>query len=76
MIVAHERNTDENGDPNHAWPDAGNQRARTPSRLGRAVLAAPVRAAMAAAAQPFIPVAEMQQRASATIVAATGAEAG
>lgn len=47
-----------------------------PSRLGGARLAPPVVAAMAAAARTFVPIAEMQARASELIVALTGAEAG
>jgi L-seryl-tRNA(Ser) seleniumtransferase len=47
-----------------------------PSRLGGASLSPAVRAAMDAAAQSFIPIAEMQARASEIIAAATGAEAG
>ena len=47
-----------------------------PSRLGGATLAPAVRAAMDAAAQNFIPIAEMQARASEIIAEATGAEAG
>jgi D-glucosaminate-6-phosphate ammonia-lyase len=47
-----------------------------PSRLGGATLSPAVRAAMDAAAQSFIPIAEMQARASEIIAEATGAEAG
>jgi D-glucosaminate-6-phosphate ammonia-lyase len=47
-----------------------------PSRLGGATLAREVRAAMNAAAQHFVPIAEMQEQASALIAEATGAEAG
>jgi len=47
-----------------------------PSRLGGASLSPAVRAAMDAAAQYFIPIAEMQARASEIIAEATGAEAG
>ncbi len=47
-----------------------------PSRLGCTVLSAPVRAAMDAAAQHCIPIAEMQERASTVIAEVTGAEAG
>ena len=47
-----------------------------PSRLGGASLSPAVRAAMDAAAQNFIPIAEMQVRASEIIAEATGAEAG
>jgi L-seryl-tRNA(Ser) seleniumtransferase len=47
-----------------------------PSRLGGATLAPEVRAAMNAAAQHFVPITEMQERASALIAKATGAEAG
>src|SRR5438270_9321629 len=47
-----------------------------PSRLGCTVLSPSVRAAMDAAAQHCIPIAEMQERASAVIAQVTGAEAG
>jgi L-seryl-tRNA(Ser) seleniumtransferase len=47
-----------------------------PSRLGGTVLSDAVRAAMDAAAQHCIPIAEMQERASAVIAEVTGAEAG
>src|SRR5262249_34161064 len=47
-----------------------------PSRLGGATLSPAVRAAMNAAAQHFVPIAEMQERASSLISAATGAGAG
>ncbi len=47
-----------------------------PSRLGGTRLAPPVIAAMAAASRNFVPIAEMQERASELIVAFTGAEAG
>ena len=47
-----------------------------PSRLGGATLSAEVRAAMDAAAQNFVPIAEMQALASEQIADATGAEAG
>jgi D-glucosaminate-6-phosphate ammonia-lyase len=47
-----------------------------PTRLGGATLSHAVRAAMDAAAQNFIPVAEMQARASEIIAEVTGAEAG
>ena len=47
-----------------------------PSRLGCTVLSPSVRAAMDAAAQHCIPIAEMQERASAVIAEVTGAEAG
>lgn len=46
------------------------------SRLGGTRLSEPVRAAMAAAARDFVPLDELQQRASQAIAAATGAEAG
>lgn len=47
-----------------------------PSRLGGTRLAPAVVAAMSAAARTFVPIAEMQARASELIVAVTGAEAG
>lgn len=47
-----------------------------PSRLGGTRLAPAVVAAMSAAARTFVPIAEMQARASELIVALTGAEAG
>jgi D-glucosaminate-6-phosphate ammonia-lyase len=47
-----------------------------PSRLGGATLAPAVRAAMDAAAQHFVPITEMQERASALIAGVTGSEAG
>jgi seryl-tRNA(Sec) selenium transferase len=47
-----------------------------PSRLGCTVLSASVRAAMDAAGQHCIPLAEMQERASEVIAEVTGAEAG
>lgn len=47
-----------------------------PSRLGGTRLAPSVIAAMAAASRTFVPIAEMQTRASELIVALTGAEAG
>jgi L-seryl-tRNA(Ser) seleniumtransferase len=47
-----------------------------PSRLGGTYLAPPIVAAMAAAARTFVPIAEMQARASELIAALTGAEAG
>lgn len=50
--------------------------AGSPSRLGSSTPAAPVRAAMDAVSQHFVPVAEMQEWASAAIAEATGGEAG
>ena len=47
-----------------------------PSRLGGTRLAPQVIAAMAAASRNFLPIAELQERASELIVALTGAEAG
>jgi L-seryl-tRNA(Ser) seleniumtransferase len=47
-----------------------------PSRLGGTTLSASVRAAMDAAAQHCIPIAEMQERASAVIADVVGSEAG
>jgi L-seryl-tRNA(Ser) seleniumtransferase len=47
-----------------------------PSRLGGTYLAPSVVAAMAAAARTFVPIAEMQARASDLIASLTGAEAG
>ena len=47
-----------------------------PSRLGCTVLSPGVRAAMDAASQHCIPIAEMQERASEVIAEVTGAEAG
>ena len=47
-----------------------------PSRLGGATLAPAVRAAMDAAARHFVPISEMQARASELIAEATGSEAG
>ena len=47
-----------------------------PSRLGGTHLAPSVIAAMAAAARTFVPIAEMQARASEMIASLTGAEAG
>src|SRR5688572_6045669 len=47
-----------------------------PSRLGGTYLAPAVVAAMAAAARTFVPIAEMQARASELIAGLTGAEAG
>ena len=47
-----------------------------PSRLGGTRLASEVVAAMSAAARTFVPIAEMQARASELIEALTGAEAG
>ncbi len=47
-----------------------------PSRLGGTYLATAVVAAMAAAARTFVPIAEMQARASELIAGLTGAEAG
>jgi L-seryl-tRNA(Ser) seleniumtransferase len=50
--------------------------AAHPSRLGGTRLAQPVVDAMVAASQTFVPIAEMQARASELIAAFTGAEAG
>ena len=46
------------------------------SQLGCATLSSEVRAAMDAAAQHYVPISEMQERASRAIATATGAEAG
>jgi len=46
------------------------------SQLGCATLSEEVRAAMDAAAQHYVPISEMQERASRAIATATGAEAG